>query len=63
MKSKEEYPLVLKAQDVAEIMGVSKRVAYDIMDTPGFPKIQVRKFKWVAREAFFTWLEQLNAVR
>lgn len=57
MKTKNEYPLVMKSQHVAEAMGISRRVAYDVMELPGFPLIRVRKIKMVAREAFFQWLE------
>lgn len=57
MKTKEDYPVVMKAEHIAEVLGVSKRFAYDVMEAPGFPKIQVRKFKWAMREAFFKWLE------
>lgn len=63
MKTKQDYPLVMKPQHVAEVMGVSKRVAYDVMELPGFPLIRIRKIKMVAREAFFLWLEQMGEVR
>ena len=62
MKMKEEYPLVMKPQHVAEVMGISKRIAYDVMELPGFPLIRIRKIKMVAREAFFTWLENAKEV-
>jgi hypothetical protein len=57
MKDKTEFPLVMRPQDVANVMGISKRIAYDVMELPGFPLIRIRKTKLVARDSFFTWLE------
>lgn len=55
---KKDLPILLTAEHVAEILGVSKRVAYDIMDETGFPLIKIRRSKKVNREDFFNWLEQ-----
>lgn len=52
-----DYPLILNADHVAEIMGVSKRIAYELMEYKGFPLIRVGRLKRVNREAFFGWLE------
>lgn len=54
----EEYPLVLHARHLAEIIGVSTRVAYEIMDRTGFPLIRIGRCKRVTREAFFKWLNE-----
>lgn len=56
--STNEYPLILTADHVAEIMGVSKRIAYEMMEYKGFPLIRLGRLKRVNREAFFGWLEQ-----
>jgi hypothetical protein len=63
LKEKTEFPLVMKPADVAEVMGISKRTAYDVMEMPDFPLIRVRKTKLVSREAFFGWLERAGEVR
>lgn len=55
---KKDFPIMLTAIEVAQILGVSKRVAYEIMDTPDFPLIRIRRSKRVNREDFFTWLEE-----
>lgn len=55
---KKDYPLMLTALEIANILGVSKRVAYEIMDSPEFPLIRIRRSKRVNREDFFNWLEQ-----
>ncbi|MGD8191846.1 DNA-binding protein [Brevibacillus ginsengisoli] len=54
----EEYPLVLNAQHLAEIIGVSTRIAYEIMEKTGFPLIRIGRCKRVARDAFFKWLNE-----
>lgn len=54
----EEYPLVLTANHVAEIIGVSKRVSYEIMEKSGFPLIRIGRCKRVTREALFKWLNE-----
>jgi hypothetical protein len=57
-KKIEDYPLILHAAHLAEIIGVSKRVAYEIMDRSGFPLIRIGRCKRVTREAFFRWLDE-----
>ncbi|GAB1532580.1 MULTISPECIES: helix-turn-helix domain-containing protein [Brevibacillus] len=54
----EEYPLVLNATHIAEIIGVSKRVAYEIMEKSGFPLIRIGRCKRVTKEALFKWLNE-----
>lgn len=58
MKTALDYPLILTAEHIAEIMGVSKRIAYEIMEYKGFPLIRLGRLKRVNREAFFKWVEK-----
>lgn len=55
---KKDYPIVLTAVEISQILGVSKRVAYEIMDMPGFPLIRIRRSKRANREDFFHWLDK-----
>lgn len=55
--TKEQYPIVLTAKHVSEILGCSLRVAYEVMDQKGFPLIRVGRHKKVNRDAFFRWME------
>lgn len=55
--NKENYPLVLDVSHIAEILGISKRKAYDLMKTGEFPVKQIGKLKRVPKESFFEWLE------
>lgn len=52
---KEDYPLILKAEHIAEIIGCSKRIAYEIMEQKDFPLVRMGRLKRVGREAFFEW--------
>jgi excisionase family DNA binding protein len=57
MKNTTDYPLILTAEHVSEIMGISKRIAYEMMEYKGFPLIRVGRLKRVNRDSFFGWLE------
>ncbi|WP_317616472.1 helix-turn-helix domain-containing protein [Bacillus sp. HNG] len=54
----EKYPFVLTADHVAEIVGVSTRVAYELMERKDFPLIRIGRLKRVNRDEFFKWLNQ-----
>jgi hypothetical protein len=52
-----DYPLILTAKHLSEILSISKRKAYEIMEFEGFPLVRLGRSKRVGRDAFFTWLE------
>lgn len=52
-----DYPVVLTAKEVAEILNVGKVRAYEIMETEDFPLVRIGKRKRVLRDKFFNWLE------
>lgn len=56
--SAEDYPIMLKVDHVAEVLGVAKRTAYEIMDQKGFPLVKIGRKKVVPRDAFFNWIEK-----
>lgn len=53
---KHNYPLILEVSHIQEILGVSKRRAYEIMDIEGFPLLRLGRSKRVPRDKFFEWL-------
>ncbi|OHR73961.1 excisionase [Bacillus sp. HMSC76G11] len=57
MITKENYPMVMTAKQVAEVLGVSLRIAYEVMDREDFPLIPIFRHKKVNRDSFFKWLE------
>lgn len=56
--NKSDYPIILNAKHIQEIMGIGVRRSYEIMDLKGFPKIQIGRTKRVERDKFFEWLEK-----
>jgi hypothetical protein len=57
---REDYPLILKVEHIAEILCVSKRKAYEIMGYRSFPLVKIGKAKRVGRDAFFNWVDNQN---
>lgn len=53
----EELPLVLKADDIASAMGISRAFAYQLLRSKGFPTIYIGRRMVVYRESFIKWLE------
>jgi excisionase family DNA binding protein len=62
VKRKEDYPLVLTVTDIMEILGIGKRIAYELMDRTDFPTVRIGKLKRVNRDMFFEWIEQQGKV-
>lgn len=53
-----QYPITLNATHVSEILGISGRYAYELMDRTEFPTIKVGRSKRVNREDFIKWLDK-----
>jgi len=52
-------PLVLDVKHIAEIMGISKVSAYQLVHSEGFPKAQIKgRLIRISKKAFFEWLEK-----
>lgn len=62
MKRKEDYPIVLTVKEVMEILGIGKRIAYELFDQTDFPTVRIGKLKRVNRDAFFNWIDQQGKV-
>lgn len=56
LTSRDDLPLVLSPADVAEILGISRNTAYDVIHSEGFPAFRVGKQYRVSRERFLIWL-------
>lgn len=54
----EQLPLMMKMRDVANVMDIALRRAYELAQNPTFPKVVVGKSIRVPRDAFFRWLDQ-----
>ena len=55
--SRDSLPLAFGAEEVAEILGVSRATAYVLMHRPEFPAFSVGKRLIISKEKFFAWLD------
>ncbi|MFZ3591906.1 helix-turn-helix domain-containing protein [Bacillus sp. DJP31] len=55
------YPVVLTAKEISQILKISKPTVYELMDQVGFPLLKIGRSKRVLREDFIQWLlERVN---
>ncbi|MFJ7308826.1 helix-turn-helix transcriptional regulator [Peribacillus frigoritolerans] len=58
-KNIEDYPMILTASHISEILLISKPTAYEIMEEKSFPLIKIgQRSKRVFRNEFIKWLHQ-----
>lgn len=55
-KSFDELPLMLNAEMVADVLGISRAGAYELMKEEGFPSKWIGKRVIVPKDAFQKWL-------
>ena len=51
-----EMPDVMTVLDVAEVMGISRNSAYELVHSKGFPKVTVGKMYRIPKVRFEQWL-------
>jgi len=56
--SYDQLPLSLRAEDVSQVLGISRAGAYALMHSEGFPCIKIGKRIMVQRDAFLRWLDE-----
>ena len=54
----DQLPVMLNAQDVSSILGVSRAFAYNLFHAEGFPVIVIGKRRLVKKESFLDWLNK-----
>ena len=52
----DELPVTLNATDVAETLGLSRAGAYNLINSKGFPTLQIGSRKIVPKERFIEWI-------
>lgn len=57
-KNQEDLPMFLTAENIKELLKISKPKAYKLMKQDGFPLIQFGRSMRVNRDEFFLWLSQ-----
>lgn len=56
VKEEKDYPLLLTADHISEVLQISKRKSYEIMEEKGFPLLKLGRLKRAPREDFFKWI-------
>ena len=56
--SLEQLPLALSAEDVAQVLGISRANAYALMHSKGFPTLKIGKRMTVPKEKLIEWMEK-----
>lgn len=58
IRSIDDLPPILTAQDIANYLRISERRAYEIMELKSFPLIRLGRSKRANRESFMRWLQE-----
>ena len=59
--SLDQLPITLSANQVAQVLGISRAKAYTLMHAKGFPTIQIGKRMVVPKNKFIEWMEAQTA--
>ena len=59
--SMEQLPITLSANQVAQVLGISRANAYTLMHSKGFPTIQIGKRMVVPKNKLIEWMERQTA--
>ena len=53
----EQLPLALSADDVAQVLGISRANAYELMHSEGFPTLKIGKRMTVPKDKLIEWIQ------
>ena len=56
--SLEQLPLALSAEDVAQVLGISRANAYTLMHSKGFQTIKIGKRMTVPKDKLIDWIDK-----
>lgn len=54
----DQLPLALNADEVAQVLGISRAGVYTLMHSKGFPVLQINKRLVVPKDKLIAWIEQ-----
>ena len=57
----DQLPLALSAEDVAQVLGISRANAYALMHSKGFPTIRIGKRMTVPKDKLIEWIDKQMA--
>ena len=56
-KTYDDLPLMLSAPEVAEVLGISRAGAYDLVRSAGFPHMKLGNRILVPKDKFIKWID------
>ena len=56
--SMEQLPITLCAEEVAQVLGISRTNAYTLMHSENFPTIKIGKRMVVPKDKLIAWMEE-----
>lgn len=59
--SLEQLPITLCAEEVAQVLGISRANAYSLMHAKGFPTLKIGKRLVVPKDKLIAWMEEQTA--
>lgn len=59
--SMDQLPVALNANQVAQVLGVSRSNAYTLMHAKGFPTLHIGKRMVVQKDKLIAWMDQQTA--
>lgn len=54
----EEMPITLNAMEVAQVLGLSRAGAYNLLNSKGFPTLHIGSRKIVPKDKFIEWINK-----
>lgn len=54
----DQLPITLCAEEVAQVLGISRAGAYMLMRSEGFPTIRIGKRMVVPKDKLLAWMEE-----
>ena len=60
-KSYDELPLMLSVTDMAEVLGISRAGAYELVKTEGFPSLSVGSRIIIPKDQFISWVKRQSS--
>lgn len=57
-KSYDELPLMLSVPDVADVLGIGRANAYELVRSEGFPALKIGSRIIVPKDEFISWIKK-----
>ena len=57
-RSYDELPLILSVTDMAEVLGISRAGAYELVKTEGFPAFSIGSRIIIPKDEFIAWIKR-----